>query len=113
MPPSGYSTQQVENATEFLTSCGEALVQEGKTDGLTPYQALEREIRNIDKLLVSSEFTQIEHSLFQFNRSFYSLLLKKNPATYEELLHYVLSTGDQARIIFLSVENRTASVLAF
>jgi hypothetical protein len=112
MPPSGYSPQQAESATDFLTSCGDALVREGMADGLSPCQALQREIGNIDRLLSSPEFSQIEHSLFELNRSFYSLLLKGNPATYGALQHAIVAAGDQARTTFLSVESRTAPVLS-
>lgn len=111
MPPSGYTFNQADHATEFLISCGQSLIAEAKADGLTPLQGLQREVANIDKLLSSGKFSPVECTLFSFNRHYYTQLIGYRSSSFEELALQLGVAADEIRTSLLSVENRTPSVL--
>lgn len=112
MPPSGYSTTQANHIENFLVSCGQSLVQEGKLASRTPEQSILFELENIKKLLADDSFSLLEKSLFQINGTFYRKLLSSTPlSNYDDLIETIKNEAQKARIGFLDVEKRSSDIL--
>jgi len=113
MPPSGYSREQGQFFTDALRSCALALRTEGVGAGLTPMQALQREMSSIDGYLALCDqdraMSQIEGSLLTLTRGYYDLILARDPADWVEFDDVSTSMCDMVarRIQAIKVEPRT------
>jgi hypothetical protein len=112
MPPSGYNLFQADNVVEFLISCGESLISEAIAEGRQPEAALTHEISNIDTLVSSSDFSNLEKSVFALNRAFYSLLATSQPKSFEALRSSLPKMASRIRADLLDVDRRSASLLS-
>jgi|688.fasta_scaffold342622_2 hypothetical protein len=113
MPPSGYSSTQANHIENFLVSCGQSLVQEGKLASRTPEQSILFELENIKKLLADDSFSLLEKSLFQINGTFYRKLLSSSSlSNYDDLMETIKNEAKKAHIGFLDVEKRSRGILS-
>lgn len=70
MPPSGYRKEQGNLVESFLKSISGDLRKEGQSFNLKSFAALEKEIKNIDQVLLK-EKNPICRSVLQLTQAFY------------------------------------------
>ncbi len=86
MPPSGYSNKQSKSIVTFLESVSNSLKSEGIDFELTPLEALKREIKNIDDIVVSEKFGKLSGIVLELTKWFYEEIINSSPQNYEELI---------------------------
>lgn len=84
MPPSGYTAPQSKSIIEFAKSVSNSLEEEGRSFHLTPVQALQFEIDNINVILASREFGEIENKVLELTSALYQKILERNPVDYQD-----------------------------
>ena len=83
MPPSGYSKKQSESIVDFLKSVSDSLKMEGISFELSPIEALNKEINNINEIVVSEQFNIMSNIVLELTKWFYQRILEFNPLDYE------------------------------
>jgi hypothetical protein len=84
MPPSGYTAPQSKSIIEFAKSVSHSLEEEGRSFHLTPVQALQFEIDNINVILEAKEFGEIENKVLELTSALYQKILDRNPVDYQD-----------------------------
>jgi hypothetical protein len=84
MPPSGYSIPQAKSVSSFLHSVSTSLKEEGKSLGLTPQEALKREINHIKIILKLSVSQDVKSIILKLTEWLYIEILSSEPSNYDE-----------------------------
>jgi len=86
MPPSGYKKEQSDSVIRFLSSVSDDLKTEGTEKGMTPREALDNEISNIDTIVKSdiAPNESIAAATLDLTRNFYLKILKENPGDWDQ-----------------------------
>ena len=101
MPPSGYTKHQTHYMIDFLKSVSDSLKREGVEFGLTPIQALEKELGNIDTIY--KNYLDLSNAVLLLTKVLYRRILDKNPQNFEDF--------DNARMLILQeIENEILSI---
>jgi hypothetical protein len=112
MPPSGYTAPQSKSIINFLDSVSNSLKEEGVSFCLTPSEALQREINNIDVILDSEKFGESENKVLELTRSFYQRILNKRPLDYQNFDTIRDSLLEETDVQILKIHVPTIKVLS-
>ena len=84
MPPSGFTREQARMVPVFLNSCWEALQLEGVELGLSAFDALAKEVRNIDAIMCALPNGSLVGPALRVVQQFYMQIRDGQPVSYLE-----------------------------
>jgi hypothetical protein len=102
MPPSGFTTEHTRGISDSLMSCLKDLITEGKTNHLTPEQALTREITQINADLKTNQRSEVQTAMLKLVQTFYIGCRARHPTGYENLR---VAGRKEARVIASEIED--------
>ncbi|WP_435415084.1 hypothetical protein [Polaribacter aestuariivivens] len=111
MPPSGYSNKQSKSIVSFLESVSNSLKSEGLEFNLTPLEALAREIKNIDDIVVSEKFGRLSGIVLELTKWFYEEIIKSSPQDYDVFIDVRNKILDEVYDDILDIHVPTIKVL--
>ena len=111
MPPSGYSNMQSQSIVSFLESVSNSLKSEGIEFELTPLEALRRELKNIDDIVVSEKFGKLSGIVLDLTKWFYEEIIKSLPNNYKEFIEIRNKILDEVFDDILDIHVPTIKVL--